>query len=233
MTEKQTLHIRIRDLRRERSLTQEELAEALGVSRQSINAMEAGRCLPSLPIAMQLSSFFSVPLQVLFSLQEEQEQMLAVQQLPVLEREGASMSQLAPWSPLRDMREMLDGLMDENAAWSNPASVSVPAVNIFQNEQEVCVEMCLPGFKREDLSLEIGEDFLTVSGTKREENMNATHYFRREFTTQTFTRTVPLPAIVHTDNAKAEMKQGVLSVHLPKIIEEKPKSKRLEISSED
>ena len=63
MSEKQIVHIRIRDLRRERSLTQEELAEALGVSRQSINAMEAGRCLPSLPIAMQLSSFFSVPLQ--------------------------------------------------------------------------------------------------------------------------------------------------------------------------
>jgi|GEM_PF-820784 len=233
MSDKQILHIRIRDLRRERSLTQEELAEALGVSRQSINAMEAGRCLPSLPIAMQLSSFFSVPLQVLFSLQEEHEQLLAAQQLAASQEQVAPSNQVMPWSPLHEVQEMLDGLMDENPAWSNPASVSVPAVNVFQNQQEICVEMCLPGFKRQDLNLEIGEDFLTVSGTKTQESAENPHYFRREFATQQFTRTVSLPTIVQTDNAKAEMKQGILLVHLPKIVEEKPKSKRLEITSED
>ncbi len=52
------IHIRIRDLRRDKALTQEELAVALGISRQSVNAMEAGRCLPSLPVAMELASFF-------------------------------------------------------------------------------------------------------------------------------------------------------------------------------
>ena len=61
-----TIQIRIRDLRRDRRLTQEELADALGISRQSINAMEAGRTLPSLPMALQIAQFFAVPLNNVF-----------------------------------------------------------------------------------------------------------------------------------------------------------------------
>lgn len=60
------IQIRIRDLRRDRRLTQEELADALGISRQSVNAMEAGRTLPSLPMALQIAQFFAVPLNTVF-----------------------------------------------------------------------------------------------------------------------------------------------------------------------
>ena len=60
------IQIRIRNLRRDRRLTQEELADALGISRQSVNAMEAGRTLPSLPMALQIAQFFAVPLNTVF-----------------------------------------------------------------------------------------------------------------------------------------------------------------------
>ncbi len=231
MGEKHTIHIRIRDLRREKALTQEELAEALGISRQSINAMEAGRCLPSLPVAMQIASFFAVPLTKLFAMAEEQNQTIHISN--PAQRKETSMAQLVPWSPLRDMREMLDELMDESAQWSTPAAVAAPAVNIAQTEKEVHVEMRLPGFKREDLSLEVGEDFLTINGEMRvEESTEETQFFRREFAAQSFTRTMSLPVLVQTDTAAAEMKHGILHIILPKKIEEKPKTTRLEIKAE-
>ena len=132
------------------------------------------------------------------------------------------------------MREMLDELMDESVAQANTTNTSMPAVNISQNDHEVLAEMSLPGFTRDDITLELGEDFLTVSGNKKIEARESAdgQFFRREFSTQSFTRTVSLPALVQTDNAKADMKHGILSVHLPKIVEEKPKTKRLEISAE-
>ena len=61
----------IRDYRLERGLTQEDLAQAVGVSRQSINAIERGRYIPSLPLALRFSEFFGCPTDELFQLKEE------------------------------------------------------------------------------------------------------------------------------------------------------------------
>jgi HSP20 family protein len=242
------IHIRIRDLRRERSLTQEELAEALGLSRQSINAMEAGRCLPSLPVALQIASYFAVPLQQLFSLTEELNRQVqqqveeeaarlnrAINQLTPIsnQRKEDAMATLIPWSPLREMRHMLDELMDESA-WTPVPQLSGPAVNVKQTNNSVVVEMRLPGFKKEDLSIEVGEDFLTIAGEVKKESQEAgkdEQFFRREFVQQSFSRTVTLPALVQTDKAEAEMKHGVLHITLPKVVEEKPKTAKLQIKA--
>lgn len=141
------------------------------------------------------------------------------------------MNRLIPWSPLHDMREMLDELMDESSTWSAPVTVSGPAVNIAQDEKNVLVEMRLPGFEREHLTLEVGDSYLTINGeAKQEEEKDGKQFFRREFAKQSFSRTISLPAPVATDQASAEMKHGVLHVTLPKLVEEKPKTKRLEIN---
>ena len=51
---------KIRNLREEKKLTQEELAEKLGISRQSIISVEKGKCLPSLPLALRISELFNL-----------------------------------------------------------------------------------------------------------------------------------------------------------------------------
>ena len=56
----------VRALRLARGLRQEDLAHALGVSRQTINAIETGRYLPSLPLALALARFFGTPVEGLF-----------------------------------------------------------------------------------------------------------------------------------------------------------------------
>jgi putative transcriptional regulator len=56
----------VRDRRTARGLRQEDLAKALGVSRQTVNAIETGRYLPSLPLAFALARFFGIPVEDLF-----------------------------------------------------------------------------------------------------------------------------------------------------------------------
>jgi HSP20 family protein len=237
----QPIIIRIRDLRRERSLTQEALADALGISRQSVNALESGRSLPSLPVALQIADFFSVPLQLLFEMQQEQAKQMpvpvpvsAIQQLQAgrsPQPNSNPMTHIVPLSPLREMREMLDELMDAN--WSSPVpAMAGPAVNVAHTDTDVLVEMRLPGFHKDDLSIEIGEDFLTITAEHTQETTSNKQYFRREFATQGFTRTMTLPAPVIAEKAQAEMKHGILHLTLPKHLEEKPKTHRVEIKAE-
>jgi putative transcriptional regulator len=63
-----TVHNRVRELRQARDWTQEFLADAAGVSRQSINAIERQRYIPSLPLALTLARLFGLPFEELFSL---------------------------------------------------------------------------------------------------------------------------------------------------------------------
>ncbi len=61
---------RVRELRVERGWTQQELAEAVGVSRQSINSIERNRYIPSLPLAMKFARVFGCATEEIFELEE-------------------------------------------------------------------------------------------------------------------------------------------------------------------
>jgi putative transcriptional regulator len=61
----------VREYRKEANLTQEELAKAVGVSRQSIISIEKGYYIPSLPLALQFSKLFNCSIDQLFALKEE------------------------------------------------------------------------------------------------------------------------------------------------------------------
>ncbi len=66
-----TVHNRVRELRLARNWTQEELAAAVGVSRQSINSIERDRYVPSLPLALLLARAFRCPVDHIFSLEKK------------------------------------------------------------------------------------------------------------------------------------------------------------------
>jgi putative transcriptional regulator len=61
----------VRELRTKQGLSQAELAHAMQVSRQTINAIETGRYLPSLPLALQLARFFSTSVEQMFHHEDE------------------------------------------------------------------------------------------------------------------------------------------------------------------
>ena len=61
----------VRELRTAQGMSQADLGGAVGVSRQTINAIEAGRYLPSLPLAFKLARFFTTTIEAIFVLEEE------------------------------------------------------------------------------------------------------------------------------------------------------------------
>lgn len=60
------MHSDVRRRREDKALTQGELADAVGVSRQTINSIEVGRYVPSLPLALRLARFFDTPVEEMF-----------------------------------------------------------------------------------------------------------------------------------------------------------------------
>lgn len=105
---------------------------------------------------------------------------------------------------------------------------SLPAVNIKENDLNFTLEVCAPGFKKEDFRVEISQKTLRISCEKALEHEESNeHYSRKEFSSTSFKRTFNLPETVNYDAIKAQYENGVLTLSLPKREEALPKPKRL------
>jgi len=140
------------------------------------------------------------------------------------------MSNLIRFEPMRDMitlREAMDRLFD--GAFTRPLStgfgVQVPAVNMYQTDDEVIVQATLPGMKVEDVQITITGDVLSLKGEFKENSESKDKsYHIREQTYGAFERSLRLPVGVLADKSKAEFKDGILSITLPKSEDERPKT---------
>lgn len=139
------------------------------------------------------------------------------------------MSKITRWQPFQElvsMRRDMDRLFDE--FFSNPPTVgdmwSHPSIDLYQTDDEIVVKATLPGLDPDDLDIQITGDTLTLRGeTKSEEEITEATYHLRERRQQTFSRSLRLPTTIIAEKAKAEMKNGVLTLSLPKAEETKPK----------
>ena len=139
------------------------------------------------------------------------------------------MSRLVRWEPYREplsIREMMDRFINEPMSglrtWPD---AGVPAVDMYQTEDEVVVKATLPGVKAEDISISVTGDVLTLRGsTSEEKEVQEASYYLRERRQGEFSRSLPLPAAVVADKAVAEFEDGILQLTLPKAEEVKPKT---------
>ena len=92
-----------------------------------------------------------------------------------------------------------------------------PAINIRQTESAVVVEAPLPGIDPNKVDITIENDILTIEGREEKKSeVEEKDYTRREWTMQSFHRSVALPVAVYGDKADAEYKDGVLVITVPK-----------------
>ena len=141
------------------------------------------------------------------------------------------MSNLIRWEPARDMmtlREAMDRLFDD--AFTRPLSMagnswSIPAVDMYQTDNEIVVKAALPGIQADEVQINITGDVLTLKGeVKQSEEVKEKAYHIHEQRWGAFERTLILPANVVADKAKADFENGILTITLPKAEEAKPKT---------
>ena len=108
----------------------------------------------------------------------------------------------------------------------------MPAVNIREDEKKFILDLAIPGIDKKDLKIDIAEDVITISSESKEEKEEKSEDFRRkEFSYQSFCRSFYLPDNVNKDKIEANYKDGILTVMLPKEVEEKAKiSRQVKIS---
>ncbi len=94
----------------------------------------------------------------------------------------------------------------------------LPAVNIKENDKNYELELAVPGLEKSDINLEVKDNVLSISSKKeeRKETVEEGRYTRREFSFRSFKRLFTLPKSVDKDNIKADYKDGVLNVEIPK-----------------
>lgn len=92
-----------------------------------------------------------------------------------------------------------------------------PATNIFETENEFKIELLLPGFTKEDLSLVQKDNLLTIKVEKKEEEKQEEYkYERREFGAYNFEKQYRLPKTIDAEKISAKFENGILNVLLPK-----------------
>ena len=131
---------------------------------------------------------------------------------------------MLPTITRRDFRPFYMGsIFDDDffPVMSNRSS-SLPAVNIREDEKRFILDLAVPGIEKKDLKIDINQDVLTVSSeTKNETEDNSDGYKRKEFNYTSFSRSFQIPENVNREKIEANYKDGILSVSLPKLEEEK------------
>jgi len=108
-----------------------------------------------------------------------------------------------------------------------------PAVDVSEDEAGFLVKAELPGMAKEDVEVEIHDSVLTIKGEKKEEKEEKDkRYYRVERRYGSFERSFYLPDNVDLDGIKASHRNGVLELRIPKVIEQKPEPKKIEIASD-
>jgi HSP20 family protein len=125
------------------------------------------------------------------------------------------------------LREAMDRLFDD--AFTRPismtGSLSLPAVDMYQTDDELVVKAAVPGMKAEDVQISVTGEVLSIKGESRQKEDNQEKAWHiREQRWGSFERRIMLPTEVVADKAKAEFENGILTITLPKAEEVRPKT---------
>ncbi len=123
-----------------------------------------------------------------------------------------------------ELDRLFEGPLAELARTSQLMSGWTPALDLYEDKDNLFVKAELPGMKREEIEVSLHEGTLSISGERKSEGKyKDAEVYRTERFFGRFQRTVTLPAPVAADKVKAQYKDGVLTITLPKTEEAKPK----------
>ncbi len=143
----------------------------------------------------------------------------------------ADLAPFGRWLPFRGLAErgrlgrMMEELMGEHGLGRGDLA---PAIDIHESDSEFIATVELPGVKREDVTVELNEGVITVTGEKkseREEKKERGRWIERSY--GTFSRSFSLPANAASDQIDASFKDGVLTLRIARLEQSKPTTIRV------
>jgi HSP20 family protein len=151
--------------------------------------------------------------------------------------EGGSIMDIMRWDPRENlMRSFFDDFFDitgrpsgnrrrrweEGGIWS-------PATDLIDKKDKLVARIELPGVEKRDVKISLSENNLTVQGEiEKDKETKKEDYYCCERVYGTYSRTISLPAEIDQDKIKANFKNGILEIIIPKKAEKKPKEITIE-----
>jgi HSP20 family protein len=140
-----------------------------------------------------------------------------------------------PLVDLVSFQDAMERLFDDR--WFKPMWIgdgerrTRPALDLYTTPEAVVARVALPGVKPEDVDVTIADDLVTVSGAfKEEKETSEAGYLQKELSQGTFSRSFSLPTAIKADGAKAEFRDGILTLTLPKTEDVKPTHVKVQVS---
>lgn len=135
-----------------------------------------------------------------------------------------------PFKEMRDLEQRLFGYYPSTSAEENGISAFKPSVSTREGEFAYHIEVDLPGVKKEDISIDVKDNQLIISGERsfKEERVEK-DYYKVESSYGKFQRSFAVPENVDIENIEASSNDGVLEVVLPKLKVEKAEVKKIAV----
>jgi HSP20 family protein len=130
-----------------------------------------------------------------------------------------------PFDALSQFQQALDSL--RTSPWLEPGPSgggAFPPLNVFRQGEDIVIVTELPGIRKEDISIDVKNRTIRIAGTKSVDYGEKAGLHRRERLAGKFDRAISLPVEVDADRAKAEYRDGVLALFLPRAEQDKPHS---------
>jgi HSP20 family protein len=149
------------------------------------------------------------------------------------------MRRRTPFENLLSARDAMERLFDERifrpmwlgtGAQLREGELVTPALDLYTTPEAVIAKVALPGVKPADVDVSIGDELVTITGTFHEEKETTeAGYVEKELSHGKFSRTFSLPTAIKAEAAKAEFKDGLLTLTLPKTEEVKPRHVKIQV----
>jgi HSP20 family protein len=136
------------------------------------------------------------------------------------------------WDPFREMTQQTQSQINKlvDQVWGGRQESWLPAIDVFDTKDAVVLKAELAGMNPDDIQIEVEDNVLTVKGERRfEEAVDEERYYRVERRFGSFQRSLALPQGVRAEDISASYEDGILTISVPKVEEEKPK--RIEVKA--
>ncbi len=115
--------------------------------------------------------------------------------------------------------DIFDDFFGHDWNWLTTSQKATPAYNVTESDKAYTIEVAVPGIRKEDCKIRLNDDVMTISVEKQqqlEEDGKKRRYLRKEFSYSKFEQSFSMPEEVDQKGVRAEVKDGVLTINLPK-----------------